>query len=176
MRIFLLLISCVFSVSTAYATQTCKLDSIPASTPDSQLIDHGDNTITDLKTGLMWKKCLEGVSGNACETDSPALFTWQEALQHPETVNSEGGFADYDDWRLPNIKELISIVEKQCYNPAINLNRFPNAPSSFVWSGSPDANSANSASFAWHVSFNYGNSASVNRHSDRYVRLVRSGQ
>ncbi|MCI5145411.1 MAG: DUF1566 domain-containing protein [Candidatus Electrothrix sp. AR3] len=173
MRIFFLMIFCIFSISTAYAAQTCKPDSIPASTPDSQLIDHGDNTITDLKTGLMWKKCLEGVSGNACEINSPDLFTWQEALQQPGTVNSEGGFADYDDWRLPNIKELISIVEKQCYDPAINLNRFPNAPSSSVWSGSPNAGYT---SHAWAVHFGYGSSNFINRNYDLYVRLVRGGQ
>ena len=173
MRTFFLLIVYIFFATTVYAAQVCTADSIPASTPDSQLVDNNDNTITDLTTGLMWKKCLEGVSGDACETGSLDSFTWQQALQQPGTVNSEGGFADYDDWRLPNIKELISIVEKQCYNPAINLNRFPNAPSSSVWSGSPGADVAD---YAWYVDFNYGDSYNLYRYNDRYVRLVRGGQ
>ena len=173
MRISILLIVYIFSAGTAYAAQTCKPDSILASTPDSQLIDNNDNTVTDLKTGLMWKKCLEGVSGNLCDTGSLDYFTWQQALEQPGVVNAASGFAGHTDWRLPNIRELISIVEEQCYNPAINLNRFPNAPSSSVWSGSPNANNTNNA---WNVNFNNGNSNNNNRNNDQYVRLVRGGK
>lgn len=100
-------------------------------------MDNSDGTITDTKTGLMWKKCMEGFTGNSCDTGAAAAFTWQTALQQPGVVNSGGGFAGQTDWRLPNIKELTSIVEEQCYDPAINLTRFPNTPSSVVWSGSP---------------------------------------
>jgi hypothetical protein len=32
-----------------------------------QYIDHGDGTITDTKNGLMWNRCLEGLSGTNCE-------------------------------------------------------------------------------------------------------------
>ena len=174
MQIFFLLIFCIFFVSTAYAVQTCKPDSIPASTPDSQFIDNNDNTITDLKTGLMWKKCFEGISGDACETGSADSFAWQQALQQPGTVNSGGGFAEYDDWRLPNIRELMSIVEEQCYDPAINLNRFPNASSSLVWSGSPYA--VDSGSRAWVVNFKYGDLYNTDRSVHYAVRLVRDGQ
>ncbi|MCI5228088.1 MAG: DUF1566 domain-containing protein, partial [Candidatus Electrothrix sp. AX2] len=123
MRIFLLLI-CLSLAITVHAEQTCRTDFIPASTPDSQLVDNGDGTVTDSKTGLMWKQCLEGLSGSDCATGSAESFTWQEALQQPGVINHAGGFAGYTDWRLPNINELISIVEEQCYNPAINLNRF----------------------------------------------------
>jgi hypothetical protein len=42
---------------------TCKPVSIPASTPVSQLYDNGDQTITDVKTGLIWKKCMKGLCG-----------------------------------------------------------------------------------------------------------------
>ncbi|MCI5163669.1 MAG: DUF1566 domain-containing protein, partial [Candidatus Electrothrix sp. AX5] len=80
MRISILLIVYIFSAGTAYAAQTCKPDSILASTPDSQLIDNNDNTVTDLKTGLMWKKCLEGVDGDNCENGSVSSLTWQQAL------------------------------------------------------------------------------------------------
>ncbi|MCW5211544.1 DUF1566 domain-containing protein [Desulfobulbus sp. TB] len=173
MQILCIILCCIFSAVTVHATQNCKTDSIPASTPNSQLIDNGNGTITDLKTGLMWKQCLEGVSGSSCETGSPDFFTWQEALQRPGLVNNAGGFAGYTDWRLSNVKELISIVEEQCTYPTINLARFPNTPSSFVWSGSPFAVFSDSA---WYVNFRYGDSGAYFRNANYAVRLVRGGQ
>ncbi|MDO9041940.1 MAG: DUF1566 domain-containing protein [Desulfocapsaceae bacterium] len=152
--------------------QTCNTTSITATIPDSQLTDNGDGTITDSKTGLMWKKCMEGVTGNLCDTGVATTFTWQTALQQPGVVNG-GGFATHQDWRLPNIKELTSIVEEQCYDPSINLNRFPNTPSSVVWSGSPFAYYSDSA---WVVNFYYGSSFNGDRSYGDQVRLVRGGQ
>ncbi|WP_339136253.1 MAG: DUF1566 domain-containing protein [Candidatus Electrothrix sp. GW3-4] len=173
MRTFLLLLICgIFLAQAVHAAQTCEPDFIPASTPDSQLVDNNDGTVTDRKTGLTWKKCLEGVAGDNCEIGLPSSFTWQEALQQPAAVNAVG-FANHNDWRLPNIKELGSLVEEQCANPAINLNRFPSTPSTSLWSGSPDAfNVAN----AWYVDFTNGNSDRFPRDSLLAVRLVRSGQ
>ena len=170
MRTFFVMCYCIFSVATAHAA--CN-SNMPASTPDSQLTDNGDGTVTDSATGLMWKKCLEGVSGNTCENGSASSFTWQQALQQPGTVNAVG-FAGHADWRLPNIKELRSIVEEQCYNPAINPNRFPNTPSYGVWSGSPLAAYSD---YAWYVYFYFGFSYfAAYRVSYCAVRLVRGGQ
>uniref|UniRef100_UPI0040576FC3 Lcl C-terminal domain-containing protein n=1 Tax=Candidatus Electronema sp. TaxID=2698783 RepID=UPI0040576FC3 len=170
MRTFFIILCCTVSVSTVHAA--CD-SNMPASTPDSQLTDNGDGTITDSKTGLMWKKCVEGLSGTDCATGATSTFTWQQALQKPGTVNTGGGFAGYTDWRLPNIKELRSIVEEQCYSPAINATRFPNTPNSIVWSGSPSAcNSAN----AWIVKFTYDESNFADRRNAYAVRLVRGGQ
>ncbi len=156
-----------------HAAQTCKPESIPASTSDSQLVDNGDGTITDSKTGLMWKKCLEGLSGNNCESGATGSFTWQSALQQPDIVNNSGGFAGHKDWRLPNINELVSIIEEQCSAPAINLSRFPNTPSSGVRSGSPYTGYSDNA---WYVNFAYGFSYFNPRDDGSAVRLVRGGQ
>jgi hypothetical protein len=172
MRSLFALIFFVFFAATAHAEQICKPDSISATTPDSQLLDNGNNTISDLKTGLMWKKCLEGVSGRFCDTNDPDSFTWQQAIEHVRIVNKLGGSAGHDDWRMPTVRELISIVEEQCYAPAVNQNRFPNTPSSSVWSRSPYAGSEN---YAWLVNFGNGGSRNLNRGYDRYVRLVRGG-
>ena len=172
-RIFFLTLCCMSFAATVYAEQSCTSASIPASTPDSQFIDNNDGTITDSKTGLMWKKCLEGASGDSCEEGLVGYFTWQAALQQIETVNTGGGFAGHSDWRFPNIRELISIVEEQCYEPSINLNRFPNTPISYAWSSSPDSNNE---ARAWLVYFGYGNSAPVERSNKCTVRLVRGGQ
>lgn len=169
---FLILFLFLFVSFRSAQAQTCNAN-MPASTPDSQLTDNGDDTITDTATGLMWKKCMEGVTGNSCETGAAAAFTWQAALRQPGVVNSGGGFAGQTDWRLPNIRELTSIVEEQCYDPAINLTRFPNTPSSVVWSGSPNAYLSD---FAWNVNFNDGGSSYNYRSYSFQVRLVRGGQ
>jgi hypothetical protein len=153
--------------------QTCNAN-ITASTPDSQFTENGDGTITDTATGLMWKKCLEGMTGDFCETGAAATFTWQAALLRPRVVNDGGGFAGKTDWRLPNIKELGSIVEGKCFNPAINLTRFPNTPSSVVWSGSPYADVSGYALIVGFVDGVLG--YHPRDFDDGQVRLVRGGQ
>ncbi len=171
--LFLIFCICFFTLySAVLSAQTCNPATIPASTPDSQLLDNGNGTVEDTKTGLVWKKCVEGVTGNACDSGSPMTLNWQQALERSGIVNSNG-FAGNSDWRLPNIKELRSIVEEQCYSPAINLNRFPNTQSSGFWSGSPNAYGLY---YAWFVHFAYGCSYSGDRDASFQVRLVRGGQ
>jgi hypothetical protein len=58
--------------------------------------DNGDGTITDKATGLMWQKA-----------DSGTTMNWEKALSYAENLK----YAGYDDWRLPNAKELHSIVD-----------------------------------------------------------------
>ena len=59
-------------------------------------IDNNDGTISDLATGLMWQK-----------EDSKKGMAWKDALEYAENLNLNG----YNDWRLPNAKELQSIVD-----------------------------------------------------------------
>ncbi len=77
------------------------------------------------------------------------------------------------DWRMPTIKELESIVHYDRFAPAIDTSFFPNTPSSYVWSGSPNANGA---SYAWSVVFYVGYSYNDYRSNSLHVRLVRGGQ
>ncbi len=158
-----------FLVPVLGYTQTCK-DSIIETTPTAQFTDNTDGIVTDKKTGLIWKRCSEGQqwNGNSC-TNSPSSYTWKNALLQAE----KSRFADQSDWRLPNIKELHSIVETRCYDPAINLAVFPNTLSSVVWSSSPVANDAGGA---WAMNFNGGNDYWGDKGGNKQVRLVRSGQ
>ncbi|MEZ7860956.1 MAG: DUF1566 domain-containing protein [Aeromonadaceae bacterium] len=176
------LIFLLFSLVAGTAqAQVCKPESIPASTPDSQLQDNGDGTVTDLKTGLMWKQCAEGQSGSGCAEDTAndtatEYPMWQNALLRAQEVNTGGGFAGFTDWRVPNIKELASLVEHQCTGPAINLTRFPNTPSSYF--GSSSIQAGRSAYF-WTVSpygLVMGGSTNVTHPllSKAWLRLVRS--
>jgi len=123
----------------------CDTASITATAPDARYTDNGDATVTDKWTGLMWKQCAEGLSGAACVTGPASTFTWANALLQPGVVNGASGFAGHTDWRLPNIKELHSILEFQCFAPARNVTIFPDVSiSRDYWSSTPSATSANS--------------------------------
>jgi len=122
-------------VSASALAQTCQ-PKIRETTPTAQfVIDVQQGTVLDKKTGLMWKRCVEGQSGTDCATGNVAYYHWGGALR--QAANSR--HANHQDWRLPNAKELKSIVEEICYRPAINETAFPNAPSKLHWSGSPYA-------------------------------------
>jgi hypothetical protein len=58
--------------------------------------NNGNGTISDLATGLMW---MEGDNGEA--------LLWENALDYAERYE----YAGYNDWRLPDVKELHSIVD-----------------------------------------------------------------
>ena len=133
--------------------------------------DNGDGTVTDIRTGLMWKQYLEGQSGADCE-GTVGQFNWDDAMKIPKTVNQRG-FAGYHDWRIPSREELESLVMPERANPAISTEVFPNTPASDVWSGSPGAYSAKDA---WYVGFDSGYSDLESRRYGLGVRLVRGGQ
>ena len=171
-RLGVMLIGCMLGLPLAgHAAQTCNSEAeIPSSTPDSRFTDHGNGTVTDTLTGLMWAHCVAGLSGAGCTTGTASTHTWQGALD----LADADAHAGYTDWRLPNIQELSSIVEQRCLSPAINLAVFPNTPASVVWSASPSAFNSNSA---WFVNFVIGDSGDSGRGGSFFgVRLVRSGQ
>ena len=67
--------------------------------------DNGDGTVTDKATGLMWMKVDSGELKAGKNKDGK--LNWQEALDWAENLE----YAGYSDWRLPNVKELQSIVD-----------------------------------------------------------------
>lgn len=85
--------------------------------------DNGDGTITDLNTGLMWeKKCRD--CGGLHDWDLKSYWSGDGEVETVwdwiEQVNEEGekGFAGYSDWRVANVKELLSIVDYSRFDPA----------------------------------------------------------
>ncbi len=91
--------------------------------------DNGDGTITDLNTGCMWEKKIQwNVSANFAELhDADNVYFWSTAAGDSvwdwlDAVNAEGGtgFAGHNDWRIPNVKELVSIVDYGRFDPSID--------------------------------------------------------
>ena len=168
----------VLSVTTvpAWADVVCanQNTAVPATTPTMDFVLHGDGTVTHTRTGLMWMRCSLGQSwtGSDC-SGSARTSTWRGALNAAQDVNHTGGFAGHTDWRLPNKNELESIVERRCWNPAINAAVFPNTPSLWSWSSSPYANLSGRA---WGVHFYNGPVSWLNSGDNGSVRLVRAGQ
>jgi hypothetical protein len=69
--------------------------------------DNGDGTITDHATGLMWS---QDDSGDGVNTGPRSGMNWEDALAWVEQKNAEN-YLGYSDWRLPNAKEMQSIVD-----------------------------------------------------------------
>mgnify|MGYP000052905118 CR=1 FL=1 len=101
-------------------------------------VDNGNGTITDKNTGLIWQK------------GSPdSTMDWNSSLTYCENLTLAG----YENWRLPTIKELISIVDYCQYDPAINIEFFPNTASDKYWSSTTNVSDANKA---WALDFYMG--------------------
>jgi hypothetical protein len=150
--------------------QECNAN-VRATTPtDRFVIDAAKGTVLDKKTGLMWKQCAEGQSGAKCATGAAQRYAWSDAL----TQAANSVYAGYSDWRLPNAKELESLVERKCFDPAINLSVFPDASSDPFWASSPSY--ADYSYYAWYVGFVDGFFYYSSRGNGYAVRLVRGGQ
>ena len=108
----------------------------------NNFVDNSDGTITDLATGLMWTKA-----------DSGTGMYWEDALAYAEDLDLAG----YDDWRLPNAKELQSIVDytrspattnSAAIDPIFNVTSITdeggNMNYPFYWTSTTHANWSNS--------------------------------
>ena len=140
-------------------------------------VDNGNGTVTDRRTGLTWEK--------KTSTNVDHFYGWQEALDYVASLNAMNGgagFAGHNDWRLPNVKELLSIVDYGRFNPSIDPIFGPTAGnftrvrywSSTSWAAYyPESN-------AWAVDFSdayahYTGLAPFGKTSAIKVRAVRGG-
>jgi hypothetical protein len=132
-------VSALASLLAGYSEATClnrENTSVPESTPTSNYSILPDGTLTAPATGLMWKRCLEGqtLAVGVCE-GTPTTYTWADALGTAHAVS----FAGHSDWRLPNPKELLTIIEDRCAGPGLNADLFPISGVFGIWTATPTA-------------------------------------
>ncbi|MEM8534832.1 MAG: DUF1566 domain-containing protein, partial [Chloroflexota bacterium] len=105
--------------------------------------DNGDGTITDDATGLMW---LQADNGEGVD--------WENALAYADGFS----YAGYDDWRVPDVKELQSIVDYSGVYPAIDSSYFNITDAdAYFWTSTSAFFSPNTPGYyyAWYVAFGY---------------------
>ena len=113
--------------------------------------------VTDNKTGLMWQ-----------QTKAPEPLNWDNAKTYCTNLNLNGL-----GWRLPTVKELLTLVDHGKLNPSIDTseNGFPDESGDKVWSATPFA--AVPSSIAWQVHFSDGSTYSDAMTLTYRVRCVR---
>ncbi|HYC57804.1 MAG TPA: DUF1566 domain-containing protein, partial [Candidatus Binatia bacterium] len=139
--------------------------------------DNGDGTVTDNVSGLMWEKHSD--DGSIHDKDN--TYTWDNSFTKVATLNSMV-FAGHNDWRLPNVVELQSLVNHGAANPSTfsafntgcvatcTVTSCSCTQSEHYWSSNTFQNvPAN----ALYVNFVGGTSLNITKLSNRWVRAVR---
>ena len=112
--------------------------------------------VTDSVTKLEWQ-----------DDDVSHEMKWREAIDHCESLELGG----HNDWRLPNINELKTIIDRSKYNPAI-VSTFEHTSSSSYWSSTTNEDYFEDA---WRVFFHNGKVDNYGKDGDYCVRCVRDG-
>lgn len=122
----------------------------------------GVSSVTfDNRTGLIWVT-------NPVDAVISSSYTWENAIIACENLS----YAGYNDWRLPNARELMSIVDCGKDGPAINTEYFLNTQNSAYWTSTTNAASAGAG---WVVYFNHGWLQLYTKNNIVYIRCVRGG-
>ncbi|MEL6548169.1 MAG: DUF1566 domain-containing protein, partial [Myxococcota bacterium] len=126
----------------------------------------GQPIVVDAASSLVWQGCISGVSGGACGTGTRSEFRWSAALAYCEGL-SWGGF---DDWSLPNVVELASLIDHGRVDPPMEETAFPATPSLQFWTSTTYQIGAQ---FAWSISFFDGDQGNSGKDNEFPVRCVR---
>jgi len=118
--------------------------------------DYCEGTLTDTVSGLMWQK----------QFTNP--LSWAQAVDYAKKL----GLAGYTDWRLPTVKELLTLVD---YSKRAPASSFPGMPLEWFWSSSsyvPNSDESDSG-VAWVVSFLNGSVSAREKSYCTHIRCVR---
>lgn len=169
-----ILFSVLVVFSAGALASECKTN-IEPTTKTEDFINNGDGTVTDLRFGLQWQLCTYGQqydpAGKTCKGDQKQYKTWSDAILSQDSINGEKP-QGFSDWRLPNIKELQSLVERRCSQPAINPDVFKGTANGVYWSNTPDG-TVNYELLGRVVNFSNGTEYLADIDTPKFVRHVR---
>lgn len=148
--------------------------------PDPRFTTNADTSVTDNLTGLVWAPDgnLMPTRDSGWDKDGTAndgLVTWQHALDYVAQLNAES-YLGHSDWRLPNRKELKSLINYEQSDTAawLNTQGFGNAQANNYWTSTSNTDNA---FMAWRVVMSIGYLANnYNKINLFYLWPVRSGQ
>ncbi len=166
-----------FYCSTTYASyemQRC-YENAPKTTPTHRFVLDDMGLAADTVTGLLWMRCLAGQhwTGSNCDGE-PLDLGLSAALAYSDSFE----YAGKTNWRIPNVKELTSIIELSCVQPALNPAVFPNSWFSgyneYHYTSTPIVNQED---LFWCVLFSEGRNFPISYYSfeeqGTHFRLVR---
>ena len=140
--------------------------------PTPRFTDNGDGTVTDTLTGLIWLKdagCLK-------KRWNDALNSMLDFNVNPQRYACAEYAGNYSDWRLPNVKEMESMVNYEVADTSGWLNSvgFTNVKSSGYWSSTT---SQRSGAQAWMFNFKKSSKIKIlkSKKAASYVWPVRGG-
>lgn len=171
------------AIAFASKTQTKKVRLVrggsaasESSTNTGRFTDHGDGTVSDAQTGLMWKKCAEGYGNNSCSSGNPLTFSTATGVVNRLSSANQSNDKGYSDWRVPTRNELASLVNRSLASPAVIGSVFPN--NGLVAYISANTNANDPLTQVWSVDFVDGDVKISRLDGSRlfYLRLVRAGQ
>jgi hypothetical protein len=151
----------------------------------ARFTDNEDGTVTDNLTGLVWMKHasdkanFRGFAAQTSWADACAACNALEDGEHGLTDGSHPG-----DWRLPNVRELQSLIDYSQYTPPLpaghpflGVHPFVGEGSSNYWSSTTEPSLTGDWASAWAVSFDYGDAfVYLKSYDGYYVWCVRGGQ
>ncbi len=146
---------------------------------ESRFNNNWNGTISDTITGLIWQQVASTTEQTACKIYDTNSFTdtdcndwnvwddcnWCAAKSYCAGLNLWW----YTDWRLPNLKELQSIVDLSKYNSSIDTTYFTAYNYGYYWSSTTGAMYT---SYAWYVNFYFGTTNYYPKATNAYVRCV----
>ncbi len=135
---------------------------IGAPMPKPRFINNSNGTMTDRLTGLVWEKSLDNKK-----------YTWKQAFKRINKLN-KNKLGGYSDWRLPNIKELQSLIsyKQKIISTLLLQHGFLNTKRKHYWSSNTII-FHEGEKFSLAIGFAYGGISYIDRTSKIHIIAVR---
>lgn len=138
--------------------------------PEERFVDNGDGTVTDSFSGLMWMRDVSCQGSGSWEQAMAAALSFN---RNRKVATCEAYTAIHTDWRLPNRRELLSVIDFSQNEPALPADHpFANldAEAGF-WTSTTYARNTN---MAWYLDIATGDVEEDAKSNRRYIWFVRT--